>query len=128
MLGLALQSNSSKHLVLILHRQLGNYLLSTRESYSLTVQHIHKTSCKSMFDTYQQGDYLLRHMTTCCTRSWCQSVVLVYVENSVHLECKLWSSHLLAGWTSRKLWPLSCKCCSTLENWRVPRDMCHSHI
>ena len=38
--GPALQSNSSTCLVLILHRQLGNYLLSTGESYGLTAQHM----------------------------------------------------------------------------------------
>ena len=34
----ALQSNSSNCLMLIQHRQLGNYLLSTGESYDLTAQ------------------------------------------------------------------------------------------
>ena len=38
MLGLALQSNSSNYPVLILHRQLGNYLFGARESYGLTAQ------------------------------------------------------------------------------------------
>ena len=35
----ALQSNSSNHLVLILHRQGENCLLDTLESYGLTAQH-----------------------------------------------------------------------------------------
>ena len=38
--GSALQSNSSNCLVLILHKQLGNYLLSTEESYGPTAQHM----------------------------------------------------------------------------------------
>ena len=37
--GPALQSSSSNHLVLILHRKLGNYLLSSEESYRPTAQH-----------------------------------------------------------------------------------------
>ena len=36
----ALNSNSSNCLVLILHRQLGNYLLCTGESYGPTAQHM----------------------------------------------------------------------------------------
>ena len=36
----ALQSSSSNCLVLIPHRQLGNYLLGTRESYDPTAQHM----------------------------------------------------------------------------------------
>ena len=38
--GPALQSNSSNCLVLILHRQLGNYLRSTGESYGPTAEHM----------------------------------------------------------------------------------------
>ena len=38
--GLALQNNSSNCLVLILHRQLGNYLLSTGESYGPTTHYM----------------------------------------------------------------------------------------
>ena len=43
MLGLVPQSKSSNSLVLILHRKLDNYLLSTGESYNLRAQNIHKT-------------------------------------------------------------------------------------
>ena len=57
LLGLAFQNNNANCLVLILHRQLGNYLLDTRESYGNTVQHILKTYNKSMFDTCQQVAY-----------------------------------------------------------------------
>ena len=38
--GPALQSNSSNCLVLILHRQLGNYLLGTGKNYGPTAQHM----------------------------------------------------------------------------------------
>ena len=41
--GLALQSDSSNCLMLILHRQLGNYLLSSAEGYGPTAQHIYNT-------------------------------------------------------------------------------------
>ena len=63
LLGLAPQSNSSHCLVLILDIQLGNYLFGTGDSYGLTAQYMPKTSCKSMFDTYQQHDYLLSPRT-----------------------------------------------------------------
>ena len=60
MSGLALQSSRSRCPLLILHRQLGKYLLGTRESYGSIAQHIHKTVSKSMFNIYQQGAYSLR--------------------------------------------------------------------
>ena len=41
LLGLALQNKSSNYLVLMLHRQLRNYLLVTRESHHLTAQHFY---------------------------------------------------------------------------------------
>ena len=43
LLDLAFLNNSSKCLVLVPHRQLGNYLLIIGESYGPTPQHIHKT-------------------------------------------------------------------------------------
>ena len=58
-LGLLLQSCSSRCLVLILHRELGSYFLSTRKGYSPTLLHIHKTYNESMFDMYQQIVYSL---------------------------------------------------------------------
>ena len=51
MFGFDLKSNSSNSLVLMLHRQMGNYFLGTRESYGLTVQHFGKTLYTSVFDT-----------------------------------------------------------------------------
>ena len=81
LLHLTLQINSSSCLVLILHRQLGHYLLSTGDSYGPTAQHNCKTLYASMFATFQQN-------VTCSlgTRpeyrmeSWCQSVIVIYVE------------------------------------------------
>ena len=46
--GLVLQSNSFNCIVLILNTQLGSYLSSSGESYSLTASHICKTLYKSM--------------------------------------------------------------------------------
>ena len=63
LLSLALQNNSSSCLVLILHRQLGNYLLSSGETYGLTAQHICKTLYRSVLDTYQQVDFSLKPKT-----------------------------------------------------------------
>ena len=41
----------------------------------------HNTLYKSMFDTYQQYvTYSLRPRTAHCMQSWCQSVVVIYVE------------------------------------------------
>ena len=77
LLGLALQSNISNCLVLILHTQLGNYLLITGESYCQTAKHIHRTLCKSMFDTYQVN-YSLRLRTAHCTESQYPSVAMIY--------------------------------------------------
>ena len=77
---LAPQSNSSNCIVLIPHRLLGNYLLGTRNSYSLPAQHICKTLYKSMFDTYQPISHSLRPRKACWTESWCQSIVVIYVE------------------------------------------------
>ena len=80
LLGLALQRESSNCLVLIPHRQLGNYLLSTGDSYNLTAHHIHMTLYKSMFDNYQQVEYLLRPRTVHSTESMCKCVVVTCVE------------------------------------------------
>ena len=74
--GLVLQSNGSNCLMLILQRYLEKYLLSIRNTYGPTSQHICK-AFKSMFDTYQQIDYPLR---ACWTESWCQSVVVMHPE------------------------------------------------
>ena len=57
LLGLALQSNSCNSLVLIPHRQLGNFLLNAGESYGPAAQHKCKILYRSMFDTYQQDYY-----------------------------------------------------------------------
>ena len=81
MLGLAPLSNISNCIVLILYRQLGNYLLGTSESYSLATQHIHRTLYKSMFDTNQHIDYSQRANAACWIESWCQCIVVIYVEN-----------------------------------------------
>ena len=59
MLGLAFESNRSNCLVLILHKQMGNYMLSTVETYGLTTQHTYQILYRSMFDAYQQVDYSL---------------------------------------------------------------------
>ena len=56
---LSLQRNIFNCIVLITHRQLTNYLLSTEKSYSLTTQHIHNTLHKSMCYTHQQVNYSL---------------------------------------------------------------------
>ena len=44
--GFALHSNGSNCLILILYRQLGNYLLSIGNSFDIKAKHIHKTSYK----------------------------------------------------------------------------------
>ena len=67
--GLALQSSNSNCLVQISHRQLGCYLLITRES--LTDQHICKTLYKSTLNLYQQIDYWIMPMTAHWTKLWC---------------------------------------------------------
>ena len=79
MLVFALQSNSSNCLMEILHRQLGNYLLNTGETYGPTYPQDF-VSYRSMFDTYQQVDYSPRPMIAYCNEHWCQSVAVRYVE------------------------------------------------
>ena len=79
LLGLNLQRNSSNCPVLILHIQLGNYLLHTGESYCLTAQQIHKT-LGSMFDIYPHAEYSQRSSTGHCVESWCWSIVMMYME------------------------------------------------
>ena len=49
LLGLAVPSNGSNCLVLIPDKHLGNCLLSTKDSYSLIVQLIHRTLHKSVW-------------------------------------------------------------------------------
>ena len=56
--GPVLLSNISNCLMLILHRQLGIYLLNTGDSYDLTAQQIHNY-IKSMFETCKWVDYSL---------------------------------------------------------------------
>ena len=73
---LALQRNISNCLVLIPHRQLGNYLLTTGESYGQTAQHIHKILYRSMFDTYQHIDNSLGPRIASCS----MHVVVIYFE------------------------------------------------
>ena len=62
-------------------QQLGDYSLSTGESYGPTAQHTHMTEYKSMFDTYQGKTYSLRPSRAWYTESWCRSVVEMYGEN-----------------------------------------------
>ena len=45
------------------------------------VQHIYKSLNKLMFDTYQQVALSFKPNTVHCIKSWCQSVVAIYVEN-----------------------------------------------
>ena len=71
LLGITFQGISSNCLVVIQHRQLGNYLLSIGESYGLKIQQIFKTLYKSIFDTYQQVDCSLWSMTQYDTESCC---------------------------------------------------------
>ena len=62
---------------------MANYLISAGESYGPTGQHIRETLSKSIFDSYQQVDYSVKHQTACCMESWLQSVVVIYFEKCV---------------------------------------------
>ena len=62
----------------ILYRKVGNHLLTPRQNYGLTVQHVHKILYRSMFDTHQQVDYSLKNKTAHCMESWCQCIVIMY--------------------------------------------------
>ena len=93
--------DSSICLELILHRHLGNYLLGTGESYSLTAQHIWKTLYKAMLDTKTFHLLTNSHDST-LHRILYQCIVMIYVENSIQLVYNLWPNHLPSGWTPVK--------------------------
>ena len=90
--GFALQSNSTNCLVLKLHRQLGNYLLDTGDSYGLTGQHLQdfiKVSVWHLLIKYQltEAQYRMLHriLVLICSSdiggkivsSWCRKYGIV---------------------------------------------------
>ena len=91
--------NSSNCLVLIMHRQLGNYMLGTRESYGLVAQHICKTlhiiqgfTLTNRFLTYQG----LRQPAA--LNPGVNPLYWYMLKNSVWLEKKCWDLYQPTGW------------------------------
>ena len=108
----ALQTNSNNCLVLILHRQLENYLLSTGESYSLTAQHMQDSIQVNVWHlpiehllTATQHSTLYRILVPFCSSNVAGKIVSSWHRNSGPVTCLLDGHH---GNTS-------CPGCSPLE-------------
>ena len=120
-IGPALQSNSYNCLVLILHRQLGSYLLGTGESYHPTAQ------TYTRLDISQCLILTKRRPTHCgsaqhAVQSWCQSVVVMLGEK----QCLAGVEMLAQSPTSRmdtRETPAT-KAVEVAAPQREPRDIC----